>query len=211
MSLGLLGRKLGMTQIFDENGTVIPVTIVEAGPNVVTQIKTTENAGYTAVQVGFGDAKAKHLAKGEQGHLKKNNVKLVRHLKEFRLDDVSGFTVGQEIKADMFNAGDKVDVIGQSIGKGFAGMQKRHNAGRGPMSHGSKFHRHPGSIGAGTTPSRVYKGASMPGNMGNEQVTVKKLTVVRVDAENNLILIKGSIPGVEGGVVTVRPAVKVGR
>lgn len=211
MSLGLLGRKLGMTQIFDENGTVIPVTIVEAGPNVVTQVKTRAKEGYTAVQLGFGDAKAKHLAKGEQGHLAKNNVKLVRHLKEFRLDDVSGFTVGQEIKADMFQVGDKVDVIGQSIGKGFAGMQKRFNAGRGPMSHGSKFHRHPGSIGAGTTPSRVYKGAKMPGNMGNEQVTVKKLTVVRVDAENNLILIRGSIPGVEGGVVTVRPAVKVGR
>lgn len=211
MSLGLLGRKLGMTQIFDENGVVIPVTIVEAGPNVVTQVKTAEKEGYTAVQVGFGDAKAKHLAKGEQGHLAKNNVKLVRHLKEFRLADVSGYTVGQEIKADIFNAGDVIDVTGQSIGKGFAGMIKRHHAGRGFMSHGSKHHRHPGSIGAGTTPSRVYKGAKMPGNMGNEQVTVKKLTVVRVDAENNLLLIKGAIPGVEGGVVTVRPAVKVGR
>lgn len=211
MSLGLLGRKLGMTQIFDENGAVIPVTIVELGPNVVTQVKTAEKEGYTAVQVGFGDAKAKHLAKGEQGHLAKNNVKLLRHLKEFRMADVSSYSVGQEIKADIFNAGDVIDVTGTSIGKGFAGMMKRHNAGRGRMTHGSKHHRHPGSIGAGTTPSRVYKGAKMPGNMGNEQVTVKKLTVVRVDAEKNLLLIKGSIPGSEGGVVTVRPTIKVGR
>ncbi len=211
MSLGLLGRKLGMTQIFDETGTVIPVTLVELGPNIVTQVKTTEKEGYTAVQVGFSDAKAKHLAKGEQGHLLKNNVKLLRHLKEFRLSDVSAYTVGQEIKADIFNVGDVIDVTGTSIGKGFAGMMKRHNAGRGPMSHGSKHHRHPGSIGAGTTPGRVYKGAKMPGNMGNEQVTVKKLTVVRVDVEKNLLIIKGAVPGFEGGVVTVRPTIKVGR
>jgi large subunit ribosomal protein L3 len=201
-----------MTQIFDANGQVIPVTVVEAGPCFVTQIKTTEKEGYKAIQVGFTDAKAKHLTKGQQGHLKKvGEGKLLRHLKEFRLDDVSGFTLGQEIKADIFTEGQVIDVIGTSIGKGFAGMQKRFHTGRGPMSHGSKFHRHPGSIGAGTTPQRVYKGVKMPGNMGNEQVTVRHLKVVKVDAEKGILLIKGAIPGAEGGLVTVRPAVKVGR
>ncbi|MBO9541475.1 50S ribosomal protein L3 [bacterium] len=212
MSLGILGKKLGMTQIFDANGQVIPVTVVEAGPCFVTQIKTTEKEGYKAIQIGFTDAKAKHLTKGQQGHLKKaGEGKLLRHLKEFRLDDVSSFSLGQEIKADIFTEGQVIDVIGTSIGKGFAGMMKRFHSGRGPMSHGSKFHRHPGSIGAGTTPQRVYKGVKMPGNMGNEQVTVRHLKVVKVDAEKGILLIKGAIPGAEGGLVTVRPAVKVGR
>lgn len=210
MALGILGQKLGMTQIFDEKDQAVPVTVVAAGPCIVTQIKTKEKDGYTAIQVGYGDVKAKSLAGGEKGHLKPIG-KLVRHLREFRLDDVSAFTVGQELKADLFQAGQKIDVIGHSIGKGFAGMQRRWHAGRGPMAHGSKFHRHPGSIGAGTTPSRVYKGASMPGQLGNERVTVRKLTVARVDAEKGLILIKGAIPGAEGGLIIVRPAKKVGR
>ena len=200
-----------MTQIFDDQGQVIPVTVLEAGPCFVTQIKTKDKEGYTAVQIGFGAAKEKHLTKGQLGHLKKNNSQLLRHLKEFRLADVSSFSLGQEIKADLFTEGQIVDVIGNSIGKGFAGMQKRFHAGRGPMAHGSKFHRHPGSIGSGTTPQRVFKGVKMPGNMGNEQVTVRHLRVVRVDAEKGLLLIRGAVPGVEGGLVTVRPAVKVGR
>ncbi len=210
MALGILGQKLGMTQIFDEKDQCVPVTVVTAGPCIVTQVKTKERDGYTAVQLGYGDVKAKSLAGGEKGHLKPIG-KLVRHLREFRLDDVSAFQVGQEIKADLFQAGQTIDVIGHSIGKGFAGMMKRHHSGRGPMAHGSKFHRHPGSIGAGTTPSRVYKGASMPGHLGNERVTVRKLTVVRVDAEKNIILIKGAVPGAEGGLIIVRPAKKVGR
>ncbi len=210
MALGILGQKLGMTQIFDEKDQAVPVTVVTAGPCVVTQVKTKEKDGYNAIQIGFGETKAKSLAKGEQGHLKPAG-KLLRHLKEFRLDDVSTFQVGQEIKADLFSAGQTIDVIGTSIGKGFQGMQRRHHAGRGPMAHGSKFHRHPGSIGAGTTPSRVYKGASMPGRMGNERVTVRKLTVARVDSDKNLLLIKGAVPGAEGGLLIVRPAKKVGR
>ncbi|MBM3268059.1 MAG: 50S ribosomal protein L3 [Candidatus Sericytochromatia bacterium] len=210
MALGILGQKLGMTQIFDEKDQAVPVTVVAAGPCIVTQVKTKEKDGYNAVQIGFGQTKAKSLAKGEQGHLKPAG-KLLRHLREFRLDDVSQFAVGQEIKADLFSAGQTIDVVGHSIGKGFQGMQRRWHAGRGPMAHGSKFHRHPGSIGAGTTPSRVYKGASMPGRLGNERVTVRKLTVVRVDAGKNLLLIKGAVPGVEGGLLIVRPAKKVGR
>lgn len=209
MALGILGQKLGMTQIFDEKDQAVPVTVVALGTNVITQVKTKERDGYTAVQVGFGEVKAKSLTRGEQGHLKPVG-KLVRHLREFRLDDPSKYSVGQEIKADLFSAGEIVDVVGHSIGKGFQGMQHRWHAGRGPMAHGSKFHRHPGSIGAGTTPSRVYKGAKMPGKMGNEQVTVKKLTVVRVDAEQNLLLIKGAVPGAEGGLLVVRPTRKVG-
>jgi len=210
MSLGILGKKLGMTQIFDANGQVIPVTVVEAGPCFVTQVKTSDKDGYQAIQVGFSAVKEKHLTKGQLGHLKKGG-NLLRHLKEFRLDNVAEFSVGQEIKADIFTEGQLVDVIGTSIGKGFAGMQKRFHSGRGPMSHGSKFHRHPGSIGSGTTPQRVFKGVKMPGNMGNEQVTVRHLRVVRIDAEQGILLIRGAIPGAEGGVVTVRPAVKVGR
>jgi large subunit ribosomal protein L3 len=210
MALGILGQKLGMTQIFDEKDQAVPVTVVAAGPCIVTQVKTKEKDGYNAIQVGFGETKPKALAKGEQGHLKPVS-KMLRHLKEFRLDDVSSFSVGQELKADLFSAGQTIDVVGTSIGKGFQGMQRRYHAGRGPMAHGSKFHRHPGSIGAGTTPSRVYKGAAMPGKMGNERVTVRKLTVARVDADKGLILIKGAVPGAEGGLLIVRPAKKVGR
>lgn len=208
--LGLIGTKLGMTQVFNPQGHMIPVTVVQAGPCTVTQIKTADREGYDALQLGYREDKAKHLTKGQLGHLKKSD-KILRTLREFRIADPKNYTVGQELKADLFTEGMLVDVIGTSIGKGFAGMQKRHNAGRGPMSHGSKFHRHPGSIGAGTTPSRVYKGAAMPGNMGNERSTVRRLEVVRVDAEKNIMLIKGAIPGAEGGLILIRPAVKVGK
>lgn len=209
MALGILGHKLGMTQIFDEKGQCLPVTVIAAGPCVVAQIKTREKDGYSAIQIGYGTVRAKALSGGRKGHLALVG-RFVRHLREFRLDDVSDFKVGQEIKADVFKTGQIVDVVGCSIGKGFQGMQRRHHAGRGPMAHGSKFHRHPGSIGAGTTPSRVYKGAKMPGRMGNERVTVRKLTVVRVDVENHLLLIGGAVPGVEGGLLVVTPAKWVG-
>ncbi|MEB3238350.1 MAG: 50S ribosomal protein L3 [Candidatus Sericytochromatia bacterium] len=211
MALGLLGQKLGMTQIFDEKDRCVPVTVVAVGPCFVTQVKTVDRDGYSAIQVGFGEVKERRLSKGEVGHLKASGRGGLRHLREFRVDNAADYKVGDEIKADLFAADQMVDVVGKSIGKGFQGMQKRHNAGRGPMAHGSKFHRHPGSIGAGTTPSRVYKGAAMPGRMGNERVTVRKLTVVRVDAEKGLLLIKGALPGAEGGLLMVRPAVKVGR
>ncbi|MEB3327994.1 MAG: 50S ribosomal protein L3 [Candidatus Sericytochromatia bacterium] len=211
MAMGLIGQKVGMTTIFDEEGRAIPVTVVQAGPCTVVQKKTVATDGYDAVQVGFGEAKESRLSGGEKGHFKKAGLKAARVLKEFRLSSDASFEVGAEIKADLFSKGQVVDVTGTSIGKGFAGLQKRWNAGRGPMSHGSKFHRHPGSIGAGTTPSRVYKGRKMAGRMGAEQVTVKKLTVVGVDAERNLLLIKGGLPGAEGGILVVRPTVKVGK
>ncbi|HBN07982.1 MAG TPA: 50S ribosomal protein L3 [Cyanobacteria bacterium UBA8530] len=208
--LGLIGRKLGMTQVFDPQGQVVPVSVIQAGPCTVTQIKTMASEGYNALQIGFGDSKTKHLTKGQQGHLEKAG-KLLRTLREFRFEGVEGYQIGQELKADLFTEGQLVDVIGTSIGKGFAGMMKRHHSGRGPMAHGSKFHRHPGSIGAGTTPGRVYKGASMPGHLGNERTTVRRLQVIRVDVEKNVMLIKGAIPGAEGGLILIRPAVKVGK
>lgn len=211
MAMGLIGQKVGMTTIFDAEGRAVPVTVVQAGPCTVVQKKTVATDGYDAVQVGYGEAKASRLSKGEQGHFKKAGVKNALRLQEFRLDGGANYEVGAEIKADLFSEGQIVDVTGTSIGKGFAGLQKRWNAGRGPMSHGSKFHRHPGSIGAGTTPSRVYKGRKMAGRMGAKQVTVKKLMVVGVDVERNLLLIKGGVPGAENGFLTVRPTVKVGK
>lgn len=211
MPMGLIGQKVGMTTVFTAEGRAVPVTVVQAGPCVVVQKKTVDNDGYAAVQVGYGEAKESRLTGGQKGHFKKAGVKAARLLKEFRLNDGENFDVGHEFKADMFAVGQIVDVTGTSIGRGFAGLMKRWNAGRGPMSHGSKFHRHPGSIGAGTTPSRVYKGRKMAGRMGNKQVTVKKLTVVGVDTERNLLLIQGGVPGVEGGYLIVRPTVKVGK
>ena len=211
MSLGLIGQKVGMTTIFDKEGRAIPVTVVHAGPCVVVQSKNNENDGYASVQVGYGERKESRVSGGEKGHFKKAGVKPARVLKEFRLENGQTFEVGHEFKVDMFAEGQLVDVIGTSIGRGFAGMQKRWNAGRGPMSHGSKFHRHPGSIGAGTTPSRVYKGRKMAGRMGGKQTTVKKLTVVGVDAEKNVILIKGGVPGHESGMLIIRPTVLVGK
>ena len=204
---GILGKKLGMTQIFAEDGIVIPVTVVEAGPIVVTQIKTVEKDGYNAVQIGFGEVKEKSLNKPQKGHLAAANV-LKKHLKEFRVDSVEGYTVGQEIKADLFAAGEKIDVSGTSKGKGFQGPIKRHGQSRGPESHGSRYHRRPGSMGACSFPGRVFKNKKLAGHMGSVKVTVQNLEVVKVDADKNLILVKGAIPGPKGSVVTIKEAVK---
>lgn len=207
---GILGKKLGMTQIFTEAGNVVPVTVVEAGPVVVTQIKTTEKEGYNAVQVGFVDAKEKSLNKPQKGHLAAANV-LKKHLKEFRMDSVEEFSVGQEMKADIFAAGEIIDVTGTSKGKGFQGPIKRHGQSRGPESHGSRYHRRPGSMGACSFPGRVFKNKKLAGHMGSVTVTVQNLEVVRVDADKNLILVKGAIPGAKGSVVTIKEAVKASK
>ena len=207
---GILGKKIGMTQIFTEHGEVIPVTVVEAGPVVVTQIKTTENDGYTAIQVGFQDAKEKSLNKPQKGHLAAANT-LKKHLKEFRVDSVDAYTVGQEIKADVFAAGEMIDVTGISKGKGFQGPIKRHGQSRGPESHGSRYHRRPGSMGACSYPGRVFKNKKLAGHMGSVKVTVQNLEVVRVDADKNFILVKGAIPGAKGSVVTIKEAVKASK
>ena len=207
---GILGKKIGMTQIFTEHGEVIPVTVVEAGPVVVTQVKTTENDGYTAIQVGFQDAKEKSLNKPEKGHLAAANT-LKKHLKEFRVDSVEGYTVGQEIKADLFAAGELIDVTGISKGKGFQGPIKRHGQSRGPETHGSRYHRRPGSMGACSYPGRVFKNKKLAGHMGSVKVTVQNLEVVRVDADKNFILVKGAIPGAKGSVVTIKEAVKASK
>ena len=207
---GILGKKIGMTQIFTEHGEVIPVTVVEAGPVVVTQIKTTENDGYTAIQVGFQDAKEKSLNKPQKGHLAAANT-LKKHLKEFRVDSVEEYTVGQEIKADLFAAGELIDVTGISKGKGFQGPIKRHGQSRGPETHGSRYHRRPGSMGACSYPGRVFKNKKLAGHMGSVKVTVQTLEVVRVDADKNFILVKGAIPGAKGSVVTIKEAVKASK
>jgi large subunit ribosomal protein L3 len=211
VSVGILGTKLGMTQIFDDKGRSIPVTVVQAGPCPVTQIKTKETDGYTAIQVGFGETREKSLSQPELGHLKKSSAAPLRHLREYRLDDVSEFELGQVIGVDRFAAEQLVDVTGDSTGRGFAGYQKRHNFKRGPMAHGSKNHRLPGSTGAGTTPGRVFPGKRMAGRLGGKQVTMRKLQVVRVDAERNLLLIKGGLPGKVGALLNIRPATIVGR
>ena len=207
---GILGKKIGMTQIFTEVGEVVPVTVVEAGPVVVTQIKTVEKDGYNAVQVGFGDVKEKSLNKPQKGHLAAANT-LKKHLKEFRVDSVEGYTVGQEIKVDLFAAGEMIDVTGISKGKGFQGPIKRHGQSRGPESHGSRYHRRPGSMGACSFPGRVFKNKKLAGHMGSVKVTVQNLEVVRIDAEKNLILVKGAIPGAKGSVVTIKEAVKASK
>ncbi len=211
MSIGILGTKLGMTQIFDETGIAIPVTVVQAGPCTVTQVKTKQTDGYAAIQVGYGEVAAKALNKPELGHLEKAGAAPLRYLQEYRLDDTASFDLGQQLTVDSFTPGQLVDVIGTSIGRGFAGYQKRHNFKRGPMAHGSKNHRLPGSTGAGTTPGRVYPGKRMAGQLGNTRTTVRKLTVVRVDAERNLLLIKGALPGKPGALVNIVPAKSVGR
>ena len=206
MTLGVIGKKLGMTQIFSEEGLAIPVTVIKVDTTVVTQIKTVEKDGYNAIQVGTIPAKEKHLTKAEIGHFKKNGLDNYRHLQEFRVDNVADYTVGQVIDLSVLEGTQKVDVTGTSIGKGFQGTVKRWNFSRGPMAHGSKNHREPGSIGAGTTPSRVIKGKRMAGNMGNERVTISKLKLVKVDNENGLVLVKGSVPGCEGRLVTIVPS-----
>lgn len=211
MSVGILGTKLGMTQIFDEEGRAIPVTIVQAGPCTITQIKTKQTDGYTAVQIGYQEVKPKAINRPELGHLAKSSAPPLRHLREYRLDDSSNFELGQPVIADIFSAGQIVDVSGTSIGRGFAGYQKRHNFKRGPMAHGSKNHRLPGSTGPGTTPGRVFPGKRMAGRLGGTRVTIRKLEVVRVDVDRNLLLIKGAVPGKPGAILSVVPAKKVGR
>jgi len=208
MKKGIMGKKLGMTQIFDENRRVVPVTVVEAGPCVVVQIKTIENDGYNAIKVGFGDIREKLVNKPMQGQFAKAGTSLKRFVKEFRMEDVSAYVVGQEFKADIFAAGDKIDVSGISKGKGFQGVIKRWNASRGPMSHGSKFHRAVGSMGASSDPSKTFKNKHMPGHMGNVNTTVINLEIVKVMVDKNIILIKGGIPGPNKGTVVIRNAVK---
>lgn len=202
MPKGILGKKVGMTQVFTADGRALPVTVIEAGPCVVIQKKTTEQDGYTAVQLGFGEKRERLFTKPLKGHFKKSGTTPMRYLRELRVDDIDSYEVGQEIKADLFATGDKVDVIGISKGKGFAGAIKRHNFHRGPMAHGSKYHRRPGSLGA-KGPARVFKGRKMPGHMGVDRVTVQNLEVVKVDAERNILAIKGAIPGNKNGLVMV--------
>ncbi|NJM85447.1 MAG: 50S ribosomal protein L3 [Leptolyngbyaceae cyanobacterium SL_1_1] len=211
MSVGILGTKLGMTQIFDEVGNAIPVTVIQAGPCVVTQVKTKQTDGYSAVQIGYKEVAAKAINRPEMGHLAKAEAPPLRHLQEYRTAGSDDFQLGQQLGADRFEAGQLVDVAGTSIGRGFAGYQKRHNFRRGPMSHGSKNHRAPGSTGAGTTPGRIYPGKKMAGQMGSERVTIRKLQVVQVDAERSLLLIKGAVPGKPGALVSIAPTNQVGR
>ena len=224
MKKAILATKVGMTQIFSEDGTLTPVTVLQAGPCVVTQIKTAENDGYEAVQVGFVDKKDKIInkdksgkkeivhrhgvTKAEQGHFAKAGVSGKRFVKEFKLENASEYTLAQEIKVDIFEAGDKIDATAISKGKGFQGAIKRHNQHRGPMTHGSKFHRHAGSNGAASDPSKVFKGKKMPGQMGNKKITIQNLEVVRVDAEKNLLLVKGSVPGPKKSLVMLKESVK---
>ena len=208
MKKAILATKVGMTQIFNEDGTRIPVTVLQAGPCVVTQVKTEENDGYAAVQVGFGDIREKLVNKPEKGHLEKAGVDLKRFLKEFRFENAGEYEVGQEIKSDIFEAGDHIDATAISKGKGFQGAIKRHGQSRGPMAHGSKYHRHAGSNGSASDPSKVFKGKKMPGQMGHVQVTVQNLEVVRVDTENNLLLVKGAVPGPKKSLVTIKETVK---
>lgn len=224
MKKAILATKVGMTQIFSEDGTLVPVTVLQAGPCVVTQVKTVDNDGYSAVQVGFVDKKERitnkdksgkkeiihrhGVGKAMKGHFDKAGVSCKRFVREFKLDDAESYTLGSEIKADVFAAGDKIDASAISKGKGFQGAIKRHGQHRGPMTHGSKFHRHQGSNGACSSPSRVFKGKGMPGHMGCVKVTVQNLEVVRVDAEKNLILVKGAVPGPKKALVTIKETVK---
>ena len=204
----IIGKKIGMTQIFDEKGKVIPVTVIEAGPCVVAQVKTVETDGYNAIQLGFEDVKESKLNKPERGRFVKAGLPLKKHLREFRVEDFEDLTVGSEIKADSFEAGDKIDVQGTTKGKGFQGVIKRHGQSRGPMGHGSMYHRRPGSMGPTSTPGRVFKGKKLPGHMGRVTVTIQNLDVVKVDMDKNVILIKGSVPGAKGAILKLRKSVK---
>lgn len=209
MKKAIIGKKIGMTQVFTETGTLIPVTVLETGPCVVVQKKTVENDGYDAIQVGFGDVKPQRVNKPTKGHYAKTNVTPRKVLKELKLEDASAYEVNSEIKADMFAVGDRVDVSGVSKGKGFQGSIKRHGQSRGPATHGSKYHRGVGSMSASATPSKVKKGKKLPGQMGNVKVTVQNLEVVRADAEKNLILVRGAVPGSKGTVLFIKESVKV--
>ena len=211
MKKAILATKVGMTQIFNEDGVLTPVTVLQAGPCVVTQVKTAENDGYEAVQVGFVDKREKLVSKPVKGHFDKAGVSYKRYVREFRFENASEYSVKDEIKADIFAAGDKIDATAISKGKGFQGAIKRHGQHRGPMAHGSKFHRHQGSNGSATTPGRVFKGKGMPGQMGHVKVTIQNLEIVKVDAENNLLLVKGAVPGPKKSLVTIKETVKVAR
>ena len=211
MKKAILATKVGMTQIFNEDGVLTPVTVLQAGPCVVTQVKTVENDGYSAVQVGFTDKREKLVNKAQKGHFNKAGVSYKRYVREFRLEDAESYALAQEIKADIFAAGDKIDATAISKGKGFQGAIKRHGQHRGPMAHGSKFHRHAGSNGACSDPSKVFKGKGMPGHMGSKKVTIQNLEIVRVDVENNLLLVKGAVPGPKKSLVTIKETVKASK
>ena len=211
MKKAILATKVGMTQIFNENGALVPVTVLQAGPCVVTQVKTAENDGYKAVQVGFVDKREKLVNKPQKGHFDKAGVSYKRYVREFKFENAEEYSVKDEIKADIFAAGDKIDATAISKGKGFQGAIKRYGQHRGPMAHGSKFHRHQGSNGSATTPGRVFKGKGMPGHMGSKKITVQNLEFVKVDTDNNMILVKGAVPGPKKSLVTIKETVKVER
>ncbi len=211
MEKAIIGKKIGMTQIFDEKGLVIPVTVIEAGPCIVAQVKTTETDGYNAIQLGYGDVKENRINRPEKGHFTKAKLALKKHLREFRVSEIADIAVGNEIKADVFEAGDKIDVQGTTKGKGFQGVIKRHGQSRGPMGHGSMYHRRPGSMGSTSTPGRVFKGKKLPGHMGVQTVTIQNLDIVKVDLDKNVILVKGSVPGAKGAILKIRKTVKSGK
>ena len=204
----LIGKKVGMTQIFDEKGRVVPVTVIEAGPCVIAQVKSVETDGYNAIQLGFEDVKESKLNKPEKGHFAKANIAPKKHLREFRLDSVEGVTVGTELTVSEFAEGDRLDIQGTSKGKGFQGVIKRHGQHRGPMGHGSMYHRRPGSMGPTSTPGRVFKGKKLPGHMGRVTVTIQNLDVVKVDTDKNVVLVKGSVPGPKGAILKLKTSVK---
>lgn len=206
MSIGLLGNKIGMTQIFDESGNIIPVTILKVGPCTITQIKTEATDGYNSIQIGYTNVSSKSLTQPELGHLQKSNIQPLKYLKEFRVNNAQEFEVGQILKIDLLSPGQLINIKGKTIGKGFAGLQKRHNFTRGPMTHGSKNHRAPGSIGMGTTPGRVLPGKKMAGQLGNKVTTVKKLKVIQINLEENILVIKGSVPGKPGNLLSIVPS-----
>lgn len=206
MSLGLLGNKIGMTQIFDKSGNIIPVTILKVGPCVITQVKTTLKDGYNAIQIGYGNILPKMLTQPQLGHLQKSNIQPVRYLKEFHVSDPNNFKVGQILNVESFVTGQLVNITGKSIGKGFSGLQKRHNFARGPMTHGSKNHRAPGSIGMGTTPGRVLPGKRMAGQLGNKTTNIKKLKIVQVNHDENILVVKGAVPGKPGNLLSIIPS-----
>ena len=210
MSLGILGKKLGMSQLFDDQGRAVPVTLIEAGPCRITQLKSSDTDGYAAVQIGFQLIREKLINKPSKGHLSKSGDDLLRHLREYRVENPSEFELGASITVDDFQQGQKVDISGDTMGRGFAGYQKRHGFSRGPMSHGSKNHRLPGSTGAGTTPGRVYPGKRMAGRMGGKPITTRGLEILKIDNDQNLLVVKGSVPGKPGSLLNIRPAKRVG-
>lgn len=206
MAIGLLGNKIGMTQIFDESGNIIPVTILKVGPCVITQVKNETKDGYNAIQIGYGNVSSKSLSQPKLGHLQKSNIQPLKYLKEFKINKEDEFEIGQVLNVDSFSQGQFVNIKGKSIGKGYGGLQKRHNFARGPMTHGSKNHREPGSIGMGTTPGRVFPGKRMAGQLGNKNTTIKKLKVIQINSKENILVIKGSVPGKPGNLLSIVPS-----